>query len=192
MNYRPIISFRELKKSERELMKNAEAILKELGFKFKASSPFQDDREWELQFSDDYAKEMYIQFRDDADEDHSPVVIIDDILTDKLTTVNGDAGYFVEEEIDEEDFEKFKEEYEEEVKELFNTNREEKIENLDEFLSDIFSQNDGTLEKNILIDEIKKLKNEKHNEKKYLEIIHNLLSYIGDEDLMELTYSIIE
>ena len=134
MNYRPIISFRELKKSERELMKNAEAILKELGFKFKASSPFQDDREWELQFSDDYAKEMYIQFRDDADEDHSPVVIIDDILTDKLTTVNGDAGYFVEEEIDEEDFEKFKEEYEEEVKELFNTNREEKIENLDEFL----------------------------------------------------------
>ena len=30
------------------------------------------------------------------------------------------------------------------------------------------------------------------NEKKYLEIIHNLLSYIGDEDLMELTYSIIE
>ena len=192
MNYRPIISFRELKKSERELMKNAEAILKELGFKFKASSPFQDDREWELQFSDDYAKEMYIQFRDDADEDHSPVVIIDDILTDKLTTVNGDAGYFVEEEIDEEDFEKFKEEYEEEVKELFNTNREEKIENLDEFLSDIFSQNDGTLEKNILIDEIKKLKNEKHNEKKYLEIIQNLLSYIGDEDLMELTYSIIE
>jgi hypothetical protein len=192
MNYRPIISFRELKKSERELMKNAEAILKELGFKFKASSPFQDDREWELQFSDDYAKEMYIQFRDDADEDHSPVVIIDDILTDTITTVNGDSGYFVEEEIDEEDFEKFKEEYEEEVKDLFNTNREEKIENLDEFLSDIFSQADGTLEKNILMDEIKKLKTEKPNEKKFLEIIHNLLSYIGDEDLMELTYSIIE
>lgn len=192
MNYRPIISFRELKKSEKELMKNAEAILKELGFKFKASSPFQDDREWELLFSDDFSKEMYIQFRDDADEEHSPVVIIDDILTDKLTTLNGDSGYFVEEEIDEEDFEKFKEEYEEEVKELFNTNREEKIEDLDEFLSDIFSKNDGTLEKNILMGEIQKLKTEKPNEKKFLEIIHNLLSYIGDEDLMELTYSIIE
>ena len=192
MNYRPIISFRELKKSEKELMKNAESILKELGFKFKASSPFKDDREWELQFSDDYAKEMYIQFRDDADEDHSPVVIIDDILTDKINTINGDSGYFIEEEVDEEDFEKFKEEYEEEVKDLFNKNREEKIENLDEFLSDIFSRTDGILEKNILMNEIKKLKTEKLNEKKFLEIIHNLLSYIGDEELMELTYSIIE
>ena len=81
-------------------MKNAESILKELGFHIKTTSPHLDDRKWELEFSPDYAKEIYIEFEDDADS-HSPVVIIDNILTDQLQTIDGDAAYYNETIIDE-------------------------------------------------------------------------------------------
>jgi hypothetical protein len=100
MNYRPVICFREIRNHEKDLMRNAESILKELGFHIKTTSPHLDDRKWELEFSEDFAKEIYIEFQDDADELHSPTVIIDNILTDQLQTIDGSSGYYEETVID--------------------------------------------------------------------------------------------
>lgn len=189
MNYRPIISFREIRNHERELMKNAEAILKELGFKFKASSPFQDDREWELEFSDDDAKEIYIQFVDDADEDHSPIVIIDNILTDSLQTVDGESAYYEDgDEIDETfgDFENFKNRYLNEIKDSLDSDSVETL------LYNIFSDGSIDFKKKLFLKEIIELKTKKEKIEKSKEIIDLLLNYISDEEIMNIVYSIID
>ena len=192
MNYRPIISFREIKPHERELMKNAEAILKEVGFKFKATSPFRDDREWELEFSDDFAKEIYIQFRDDSDEDHSPVVIIDDILTDEIETVNGDQAYYTEEEIDPEDYEEFKEKFESEIQSVFGEALDptsmDKANSFYDMLKDVAIET----ERNHLLQKISDTSKFKDTKKKMSEILSLLLVYMNDEDIMEMVYKILK
>lgn len=187
MNYRPVIVFRELKTHEHKLMKNAESILKEIGFQFKARSPFQDDREWELVFSDDGAKEIYIQFIDDADEEHSPVIIIDNILEDKLQTIDGQPALVDEfEEIDEKDFENFKKQY-------FNDTHTVDPKNVEELLTDIFYGNDEEIfSKKILLKDLSDIKKDDDKVNKELEVIHSLLNYIADEDIMNSVYSIIE
>lgn len=192
MNYRPIISFREIKPHERELMKNAEAILKEIGFKFKATSPFRDDREWELEFSDDFAKEIYIQFKDDSDEEHSPIVIIDDILTDDIGTVNGDQAYYTEEEIDPEDFEEFKEKFEEDIQsvfgELVDPTSMDKANSFYDMLKDVAIET----ERNLLLQQISDTSNLKDIKKRMTEILSLILVYINDEEIMEMVYKILK
>lgn len=190
MNYKPVITFREIKPTERELMKNAESILKELGFKFKATSPFRDDREWELLFSDDYSKEMYIQFKDDADELHSPTVIIDDILNDKLVTEDGNVGYFYEQEIGELDL-VISPEKQEEISNMFTELSEDYLNEIkyalkndnEVLLNDIFQKNKNPLE--FLISDLKKISKEEDDEEKLSCIVETLAMYINSDEVME-------
>ena len=190
MNYKPVITFREIKPTERELMKNAESILKELGFKFKATSPFRDDREWELLFSDDYSKEMYIQFKDDADELHSPTVIIDDIINDKLATEDGNVGYFYEQEIGELDL-VISPEKQEEISNMFTELSEDYLNEIkyalkndnEVLLNDIFQKNKNPLE--FLISDLKKISKEEDDEEKLSCIVETLAMYINSDEVME-------
>lgn len=225
MNYRPVICFREIRNHEKDLMRNAESILKELGFKFKATSPFLDDRKWELEFSEDFAKEIYIEFEDDADS-HSPTVIIDNILTDQLQTIDGDAAYYNETIIDEDALKDIIENDSSDIliqlipnisEDEINSLKNKLKDNTDVLLSEMFDMSnhnvsiksktqDINLENHIneiysnstplngisresLIQDIKEL--DLDDEETGNNIIDLLFNYIGDVELMNEVYNII-
>lgn len=93
MNYYPIIAFNGLNKGEMELVKNVESILKEIGLTFKSTSPYPDERFWELNLNNQREREMYILFKDSQQNDISPTIIIDQILKDNIISEDNDAAY---------------------------------------------------------------------------------------------------
>lgn len=120
-NYTPIIAFNELNNGDMELIKNAESILKEIGIHFKASSPYPKERHWDLDFNDEYNKEIYILFKSIEQEDISPIVVIDKILKDNIITIDDEVSYMACDYIDDDSFE-LADEYESEY--LDNSNNE--------------------------------------------------------------------